>query len=68
MTDYKFPLLMKSSATGLILLVEGITSGSGRAARVKGTVKGTGNGYGSSHRMGDYREDWCLGVFKPFEG
>jgi hypothetical protein len=67
MSDYKFPLLMKSTATGLIILAEGITSGSGRITRFKGTVKGSGNGC-SSNKMGDYREDWCLGVFEPFEG
>ena len=67
MDNYKFPLLMKSTATGLIILAEGITTGSGRSARVKGTVKGSGNG-GSMNKMGDYREDWCLEVFEPFEG
>lgn len=67
MTDYKFPLLMKSTATGLIILAEGISGGIGRSTRVKGTVKGSGNG-SSSNRMGDYREDWYLAVFEPFEG
>ena len=54
MADYKFPLLMKSTATGLIVLVEGITGGSGRSTRVKGIVKGTGNG--CRHTMGSYRK------------
>lgn len=64
MNDYKFPLLLKSTGTGLIILAEGIVSGSGRSARVNGTVKGTGNG-GSMNKMGDYREDWYLEVFEP---
>ena len=69
MSDYKFPLLMKSIATGLIVLAEGISSGSRRRTKFKGTVKGTGNGngYGNSlSSIGDYREDWCLEVFEPF--
>lgn len=64
MSDYKFPLLMKSTSTGVIVLAEGIVSGSGRWARFKGTVKGSGNG-SSLNKMGTYREDWCLGVFEP---
>lgn len=69
MSDYKFPLLMKSTATGLIVLAEGTSTGSGRRTKFKGTVKGTGNGCGNSlSSIGDYREDWWLEVFEPFEG
>lgn len=68
MSDYKFPLLMKSTSSGLIILAEGIVSVSvSGSARVKGTVKGTGNGY-RNYKIGTYREDWCLSAFKPFEG
>lgn len=60
---YKFPLLMRSTATGLVLLVEKYST---IPDRVSGTVKSLGHGH-SLNTVGDYREDWCLSVFEPFE-
>ena len=60
---YKFPLLMRSTATGIILLAEKYTT---MPDRVSGTVKSLGHGC-SMNKVGDYREDWCLSVFEPFE-
>ena len=61
--DYKFPLLMRSTATGLIVLMEGYST---IPDSVSGTVTSSGNGH-STNKVGDYREDWYLRVFKPFE-
>ena len=62
---YEFPLLMRSTATGLVLLVEKYSTIHGR---VSGTVKSLGHGHSHSlNTVGDYRDDWCLSVFEPFE-
>ena len=58
--DYKFPLLMKSTATGLIVLMESVDAELGGT----GVVKGTGH-TSSSNSIGDWSDTWNMQVFKP---
>lgn len=59
--DYKFPLLMKSTATGLIVLMESVDAELGG----NGVVKGTGQTGNSLHNIGDWSDTWNMLVFKP---
>ena len=59
--DYKFPLLMKITATGLIVLMESVDAMIGGV----GVVKGTGQTGSSLHNIGDWSDTWNMQVFKP---
>lgn len=64
-TEYAFPLLMKSTHSGIIVRMERVNEhGDGI-----GTVIGSGNSRGLTlHRVGDWAGTWCMDIFKPFKG
>lgn len=66
MSDIKFPCLMKSTCTGLLIKATGFTTYKDMSQRLGGTVMSKGHG-DSIYNIGDTRDDWCSEVFEPFE-
>jgi hypothetical protein len=62
----KFPCVMKSTHTGLLIKATGFTMYKDRSYRFAGTVISRAHGC-SIHDVGDTRDDWCVEVFEPFE-
>ena len=66
MCGIKFPCLMKSTVTGLLIEATGFTGIKDGSRRFAGTPISKGHG-NSTHAVGDTRDDWCVDVFEPFE-
>ena len=58
-TEYKYPLIMKGSMSGRLILM---------TSHATGTVVGSGNGGGYSNRVGQHSNGWAMHSFKPFKG
>lgn len=58
-TEYKYPLLMKGTSSGRIVLM---------TSYGRGTVVGTGNGHSYNKRLGLRSRGWAMHSFKPFKG
>ena len=66
MGDIKFPCIMRSTATGLLLKATGFSTHKDRSRRLVGTPISKGHGF-SLNDIGKTRDDWCVEVFEPFE-
>lgn len=66
MSDIKFPCLMKSIVTGLLIEATGLTTHKEGSHRFAGTVLSRAHGC-SMYDVGDTRDDWCIEVFEPFK-
>lgn len=58
-TKYKYPLLMKGTMSGRLILMTSYATG---------TVVGSGNSIGFVKRVGRHSTDWSMHSFKPFKG
>lgn len=60
MPNYKYPLIMKGTSSGVIVNM---------VAESEGTVIGGGQREKSRrpYSIGEYCSDWCIANFKPFE-
>ena len=66
MTDkaYKFPLVMRSTISGMLVMMDSAKDGNGQ-----GKVISNGNGSKNSYRaytIGERLDDWNMDVFIPF--
>ncbi len=59
MPDYKYPLLMKGTSSGRIILM---------TAPRQGKVVGTGHDMHSNRKLGMYSDGWVMKNFKPYKG
>ena len=57
---YKYPLVMKGTLSGVVINM---------IAESEGTVIGVGQRdiHRRPYTTGEYRSDWCMNNFKPFE-